>query len=216
MKKLMAALIALAILAGCVPAALATSYMIFPTDPIEVAPSPSPTPIASLYVAFKKDSPVYNKAGGSKTGVVILKGSTAYANERSKDKKWVKILYGKNNAQEGWVPFKVLKKAKYDYPLINYASTSGDDGRIDLSGASKLAGTRFKVRVTADVYRKGSSGAKVIGRLKKGQSVKATGKLKVDASGVFFMQVKYKGKTGWMVEGSLSGASSAINQAILK
>ena len=228
MKKLLTTLALLALLAVCVTAALATvpeytttngstSYLIFPTGPIDPAPSPSPTPLAGMYVEFKRDSAVYKKAGSGKTGVVILKGSTAYANQRSKDKKWVKIIYGADYKKEGWVPFKALRKASKDYPLIDYAAKSSSNGaRTDLSGASKLAGLRFKVRKAAKLFSTGSSGGDVLAKLKKGRAVTATGKLKVDSSGVFYVQVSYKGKTGWMSEKALSGASSAINKAILK
>ena len=215
MKKFLAMLIALAVLAGCA-SALATSYMIFPTGPILTDPTPTPGPAPGLYVEFKEDSAVYRRAGSGKTSVVILKGSTAYATERSQNKKWVKIFYGKNNQQEGWVPFKLLKRASYDYPLINYASASGGDGRVDKGDAAKLSGMRFTVRVDAFVYRNGSSSGKPIGRLRKGLTVTATGRLNVDATGVFFVQIDYKGQSGWMSEASLSGASSAINKALLK
>ena len=215
MKRFLAILVALAALAGCVPA-LATSYMIFPTGPILPETSPTPVPSQGLYVQFKEDSAVYRNAGSGKTSVVILKGSTAYATERSANKKWVKILYGKNNQQEGWVPFRLLKRAPYDYPLINYASDSGGDGRIDKSDAAKLAGQSFRVRVDSGVYKTGSSSAKRIGRLKKGLTVTASGKLSVDSSGVFFLQISYRGRVGWMAETSLEGASAAINKALLK
>ena len=215
MKRTGILIAALAALAGCVPA-LATSYMLFPTGAVLPETSPSPTPLTGLYVEFKEDSAVYRRAGSGKTSVVILKGSTAYATERSQNKKWVKIFYGKNNQQEGWVPFKLLKRASYDYPLINYASASGGDGRVDKGDAAKLSGMRFKVRVDAFVYRNGSSSGKPIGRLRKGLTVTATGRLNVDATGVFFVQIDYKGKSGWMSEASLSGASSAINKALLK
>ena len=215
MKRFLAMLVALAALAGCVPA-LATSYMVFPTGPILPEATPTPAPAAGIYVQFKDDSAVYRRAGSSKTDVVILKGSTAYATARSANKKWVKILYGANNEQEGWVPYRLLKKAPYDYPLINYASANGGDGRIDKSDAAKLAGKTFKVRVNANVYKTGSSSGKLIGRLKKGLVVTASGRLAVDSTGVFFLQISYKGKVGWMSETSLKGASSAINKALLK
>ena len=217
MKKFLAVVALLAVLVGCLPA-LATSYMVFPTGPVTIQPSPSATPTTWLYVQLKRDSAVYKKAGSGKTNVIIQKGSTLLADARSKDKKWVRIYYGEKNKDVGWLPFKLLRKAPYDYPIINYASSSGGKGtRIDLdAGAAKLAGTRFKVRVTTKVYKSGSSKSKAVGRLKKGLSVRATGKLKVDASGMFFVQITYKGKTGWVPEASLKGASSAINRALLK
>lgn len=215
MKRFLAMLVALAALAGCVPA-LATSYMIFPTGPILPETTPTPGPAAGLYVEFKEDSAVYKRAGSGKTGVVILKGSTAYATERSENKKWVKILYGSNNELTGWVPFKLLKRASFDYPLINYASEDDGYGRVKKGDAVKLAGATFKVRVDSDVYKTGSSSAKVIGRLKKGLAVTASGRLSVDPTGVFFVQISYNGKVGWMVETSLDGASAAINSALLK
>ena len=114
------------------------------------------------------------------------------------------------------MPFRLLKRASYNYAVINYASASGSSGRINKSDAAKLAGLTFKVRVDSSVYKTGSSSGKLIGRMKQGLVVTATGRLSVDSAGVFFMQIRYRGRVGWMAESSLAGASAAINKALLK
>lgn len=216
-KKTIAAILALALMLGCLPAALATSYIIFPTGPLEVEPTPAPSAKPYLYVEFKADSTVYKKAGSGRSDVVILKGSTAAALSLSKDKKWVKILFGPDNNWKGWVRYSRLKKASYDYPLINYASRSKGAARIDLdTQAQKLAGSRLKLRANATVYKSGNHSSKALGKLKKGLSVTATGKLSVDPSGVFYVQIRYKGKIGWVPETKLRGASKLINNKVLK
>ena len=207
----------LALLLCCLPGALATSYMVFPTGPLEIEPTPAPTAPPYIYVEFKSDSTVYRKAGSNPTDVTILKGSIAAALKQSKDKRWVQILYGPNNNLKGWVRYVRLKKAKLQYPLINYASRSQGAARVDLDdSALTLAGKTFKVRVNTKVYKTGSHSGKVLGKLKKGLSVVATGKLSVDSKGVFYVQIAYKSKIGWVSETSLRGASEAINKSVLK
>ena len=215
--KLTAALLALALLLTALPAALATSYMIFPTGPLEIEATPEPTAQPYIYVEFKADSTVYRKAGSGATDVRIKQGSTAAALKLSKDKKWVMILYGPENDRKGWVRYSRLKKATLQYPLIDYASRSQGAARVDLDNdALSLAGRTFRVRVNAKVYKTGSHSGKVIGKLKKGLSVVATGKLSVDSTGVFYVQIMYKSKVGWVSESSLRGASAAINKSLLK
>ena len=216
-RKSIALALALALLLGCLPAALATSYIIFPTGPLEVEPTPAPTAQPYIYVEFKADSSIYKKAGSGRTDIVILKGSTAAALSLSKDKKWVKILYGPDNNRKGWVRFSRLRRAPYDYPLINYASRSKGATRVDLdSNALSLAGGKFRIRANTKVYKSGSHSSKTIGKLKKGLSVTATGKLSVDSSGVFYVQISYKGRIGWVPETNLRGVSAAINRKVLQ
>ena len=216
-KRLIAALL-LAILAMMsLTPALATSYMIFPTGDISVTPTPEPTSPPYVYVEFKGDSTVYKKAGSGRTDVVILKGSTAEAIKVSKDKKWVQIYYGANNAQKGWVRYSRLKKSSIDYPLINYASSTEGAARLALEAAAQqLAGRTFKTSQTARVYKTGTSEGKLATTLEKGVEVTATGKLTVEDSGVFFLQVNYGKKLGWVSEAVLRGASAAITEALLK
>ena len=214
-KKWIAAMLAL--LLGCMPVALATSYMIFPTGPLEIEPTPAPTAQPYIYVQFKSDSTVYRKAGSSPTDVTILKGSIAAALKRSEDKRWVQILYGPNNKLKGWVRYVRLKKATLQYPVLNYASRSKGAARVDLdTEAVNIAGMSFRVRMTTKVYKTGSHSGKVLGKLKKGLSVVATGKLAVDSTGVFYVQIAYNSRIGWVPETALRGASALINKKVLK
>ncbi len=217
MKRAMVMALALALMLGCLPAALATSYIIFPTGPLEVEPTPAPTASPYVYVEFRADSTVYKKAGSGRTDIVILKGSTTAALSLSKDRRWVKILYGPNNTRKGWVRYSRLKKAALQYPLVNYASRSKGASRVDLNDkALNLAGSKLRVSSTTKVYKNGRQDGRTLGKLKKGLTVTATGKLSVDPSGVFFVQISYKGRIGWVPETKLRGASALINRKVLK
>ena len=92
--------------------------------------------------------------------------------------------------------------------------------RSDFQGdawkALNIAGKAFRVRVNTKVYKTGSHSGKVLGKLKKGLSVVATGKLAVDSTGVFYVQIAYNSRIGWVPETALRGASDMINKKVLK
>ena len=184
MKKFLAMLLLVAILASCTLA--------FAEKSIADATA----------VKFKTSAYVYKKAGSGKTDVIFKKGTVV--GKIGTKGKWTKILYGKNFTTVGWVRSKYLTTAKakviLDGSYFNvYHYASGGSGKsteasVELSIAEQTVKTTGKVNL-----RKGASlSSKSIKTLKKGTKVKLLGPVKMDSRMIYFYKVKAGGEKGWV------------------
>ena len=152
-------------------------------------------------VQFTGSAYVYKKMSRTKanrTNVVIKKGTIL---EGTRNKTWTTVTLA--DGSTGYVPSEYTKdagsKTPKDSPVIY-----GAGGYKKSSADSKTGKTSAKkIRATGNVNIRDAAhlSSKVLGTLKRGKTLPATGKTKYDSRGVEFYEVTYNGKTAYVSSG---------------
>ena len=169
MKKFLAMLLLVAILASCTLVAFADVYKI------------------------KGNADVYKKAGSKKLNTVIKKGSAV--NVIKKGKKWSKVEYDYNGSV-GYIRTNKIGKAA-DSVTIKYASGGKNRSKDDEGEAVSSDVKKVKTTGKVAMRDKASLSGKCVKTIKKGVSLKVK-KEAVDGRGISWYKVSYKGKKGWI------------------
>ena len=177
-KKLLAMILLIAILASCTLA------------------------LAESAVKLKGSCYVYKKAGSGKTGIILKRGTLVVKIDSKGN--WTRIYYDANMTKTGWVRSKYVREATEadvdgeDIPSMYQYASGGQGNSSEMEGEASIA--RQTVETTGKVnLRMGASlSSKVIRSLKKGTRVTLLGPVKMDSRLTYFYKVKAGGKTGWV------------------
>ena len=142
----------------------------------------------------KSSSYVYKKAGSGKTNVMLKKGSIV--DYLGKKGKWAKVEYLKGSGTKtGWVLKKNLGYTDKE-DLESYFASGGKGSSTSNEDETSASGT---VKTTGKVTMRSESSlsGKSLKSIKKGVKLKYKA-VATDDRGVYWIKVTYKGKTGWI------------------
>ena len=214
LKKFVAALLVLTMVLATGSVAFASSAKFTKEDAVGEK---------TIWVKFTGNLYAYDKPkAGSRTDIIVKKGSEAMLFDVSKDGKWVKLALslfsGKSDGVTKWFRTDKLKKTSgySDIGRVVFASggsnMSTEAIRLDTK-IGKYTNKTVKTTSRVNLRKTASLKGKSQGVVKKGEKVKLTGIVGMDSCGVVFFQAKYNGKTGFISEQYLKVNSETARYA---
>ena len=146
-------------------------------------------------VRFTGSCYVYEKPGSGKTDVTIEKGSVLEDIDYY-GSYWVKVRLSDGTA--GWVRSKYVTDTSREVDDVSITYAGGADRKstegkkVSASGSTVTATGRVNVRDAACLD------SNVVFTLEKGDKAKYLGEAREDSRGVVFYKIKFKGNKGWV------------------
>ena len=149
-------------------------------------------------VKFTGSCHVYKKAGSGKLATVISKGSVAKMTNKSGS--WVQIQLTDKKKTKVWVRAKYVKATGED-PLIRYSA--GGWGYSTPAGKAESTPVRSGTMTwKANMRSAPSLSGRHIITVPKGAKIRLLGVKRADSRGIYWYKASYKGRTGWISNGT--------------